>query len=368
MKTLVIARKFLLEIVREPMLVGLELALPLIFLILTKMMYNLPTQSTYSIWLSGSPSAIQAIEAELQTQQYPDGRPIFALTKTNNPAAAEAALKDKSAAALLVAAADGSYTLRGDAISIAFYHASTLLENSLRRYALRQAGKPEILRLVESGLAQGNFTAGSPQTLFDLYAPGMIVFAILLLIPQTAMLTARELRWRTLRRLRLARLKAWELLAGVSLSQMAVAVVQMLIIFPSAQWLGFHMRGSLLLAMIAGLTISFSAVGLGLIVACFVENDSQAANIGGVISMLQVFLSGAWFALPPMTVFSLAGHQIDLFDIFPATSGFLALQQTLTFGANLGQISFRLLFTLLLSAVYFIVGVYFFQRRQMCNP
>ncbi len=81
--------------------------------------------------------------------------------------------------------------------------------------------------------------------------------------------------------------------------------------------------------------------------------------------MLQVFLSGAFYQLPPMTVFTLAGHQIDLFDVFPATHGFSALQQVLTYGANLKEVGFRLGATLILSMIYFAVGVLIFQRRQM---
>ena len=75
--------------------------------------------------------------------------------------------------------------------------------------------------------------------------------------------------------------------------------------------------------------------GQGLVVACFVENDSQAANVGSTVSMLQVFLSGAFYQLSPLTMFVVAGHQIDLFDIFPATHGLLALQQVLVYGAGL---------------------------------
>ena len=324
-------------------------------------MYNTPMLSSFNVWMTGPAVQVQALAAEMRNQTYLDGRAVFNIIETDDLQAADAALKDKSAVVLLIVAEDGKVTLRGDAISSSFYRASVLLESALRRYADRRAGKAEVLRLTAKPIGD---TSG-PQSLFDFYAPGMITFAILMIIPQTAMLVGREIRWRTLRRLRLARLSSWELLGGISLAQVAVAVLQMLIIFPGALLLGFHNHGSLLLALLVGIVLSFSSVGLGLVVACFVENDSQAANIGGTLSMFQVFLSGSWFALPPITMFTLAGHQIDLFDIFPATSGFLALQQVLAYGADLEQIAFRLGVTLLLSAVYFLVGIWIFQRRQM---
>jgi ABC-2 type transport system permease protein len=254
----------------------------------------------------------------------------------------------------------GSVTIAGDALNPRFYRASVILDSTVSRHADRAAGRPEVVRLVEEPLV-----AAGPVTEFDLYAPGMIIFALLMIIPQTAMLVARERRWRTLRRLRLTRVHAWELLGGMGLAQMVVAVLQVLLVFLAALAMGFHNQGSLGLAMVVALAISFSAVGLGLVAAGFVENDSQAANVGATFAMLQVFLSGAFFQLPPLTLFTLAGHQIDLFDIFPATHGFLALQQVLSYGAGLPEIAFRLGTTLLLSLLYLAGGVAIFRRLQM---
>jgi ABC-type multidrug transport system permease subunit len=166
-------------------------------------------------------------------------------------------------------------------------------------------------------------------------------------------------------RLRLTRLSTLDLFVGVSLAQLVVAVVQVVIVFLSALLMGFHNHGSLSLAILVGIVVSFSAIGQGLIVACFVENDSQAANLGSTLTMLEVFVSGSFFALPPLTLFTLAGHQIDLFDVFPATHGFMALQQVLTYGAGLSEIGFRVGAMLLLSALYFGLGVIVFHQRQM---
>ncbi|MEZ4647051.1 MAG: hypothetical protein R3E31_30720 [Chloroflexota bacterium] len=104
------------------------------------------------------------------------------------------------------------------------------------------------------------------------------------------------------------------------------------------------------------LAISLGAVGMGLM-ARFVENDSQAANIGSTVSMLQVFVSGAFYAMPPLTLFTLGGHQIDLFDISPATSGDAGNAQVLAYGADLRDVSFRLGVMGVGTAVYFILGI-----------
>ncbi|MCP5096889.1 MAG: ABC transporter permease, partial [Chloroflexi bacterium] len=207
-------------------------------------------------------------------------------------------------------------------------------------------------------------TAVTPKTEFDLYAPGMMIFAWLMLTPQTAMLVAREIRRGTLQRLHLTPMRAWDYLGGVTLAQLIVAIVQVIIVLFAARWMGFQGSGSLWQSGVVGIGVSMGAIGMGLVVANFVQNDSQAANLGSAISMIQVFLSGAFYALPPITIGTIAGHQMDLFDIFPATSGLLALQQLLTFGASLSDVVFRLGWVGVVTAVYFIVGVWLFQNNQ----
>jgi ABC-2 type transport system permease protein len=366
MKTLLVARKNLIEVLREGQLLALVLFLPLVFLLLTAFAYNAPLSATHPVQVLDPDARGEPLLQELRALRYDDGRPVFDVTPATDRDAAEAALKERDVTALLIVApgdaADSNLqvTLKGDALYGRFYRASTILNDAARRYADRLAGRPERVRVVKQALV-----AAGPQTEFDLYAPSMIIFALVLIIPQTAMLAAREVRWRTLKRLRLTRLRAWELLGGMSLAQMVVAVGQVVIMFLGALALGFNNQGSLWLAVVVGLVISFSAIGLGLIVACFVANDSQATNAGSTLSMALVFLSGGMYPLPPLTLFTLAGHQIDLFDVFPTTHGFLALKQVLSYGAGLREIGFRLGATLLLSVLYLAAGVFVFQRLQM---
>jgi ABC-2 type transport system permease protein len=364
MKAILVARKSLIEILREPQLLGLVLLLPIVFLGITAATYTGSLWITHPVWVLDPDGQGAAVVADMEAQRYADGRPVFDITPASDRAAADAALKNQTATALLVLGSDlpseGGVTIVGDALNPRFYRVGILLDSLVSRYTDRITGRPEVVRLVEEPLA-----AASPQSEFDLYAPGMIVFALLMIIPQTAMLVARERRWKTLRRLRLTPLSPWAFLGGISLAQMLVAVLQVLLVFAAALAMGFHNRGSLGVAVVVGLAISFSSVGLGLVVAGFVENDSQAANVGATFAMIQVFLCGAFFQLPPITLFTLAGHQIDLFDIFPATHGFLALQQVLSYGAGLHDVAFRLGMTLVLSVLYITAGVLTFRRWQM---
>jgi ABC-type multidrug transport system permease subunit len=151
----------------------------------------------------------------------------------------------------------------------------------------------------------------------------------------------------------------------VSLAEMLIAAAQIVFMFIAALILGFHNNGSLGLAIGVGLLLSFSAIGFGLLVACFSSSDSDALNIGALVSMLQVFLCGAFFALPSSTLFTLNGHEIGVFDFLPATHGMLALQQVLSGQAGLSDIAFRLAAMTLLAILYFAIGILVFGRKQM---
>jgi len=373
MNAVAVARKSALELAREPVLLALMISVPVFFMVIFALAGNMPRLSTHPVLvMNPDPPALgpqaqvrgQPLVEALAAERYADGRPAFAITPTSDRDAAEAALKDKTAAALVSIHPDETgqlhVTLRGDPTSMAFTQAGTLVGTVTDRYLKQAAGVPEKVRLVATPL-----TIVAPQSYSDLYTPGLIVIAILLNASLVAMLIAREIRWGTLQRLRLTRLRPGELFAGMSAVQMVLAGLEVILMFLCATALGFHNRGSLELAFGIGLILSFSAIGLGLIVACFVSNDSQALNIGGSVAMVQAFLSGAMFPLPPFTLFTFAGHEVGLFDIIPASHVVLALQQVMCYGAGWRQVGFQIAMAGALSALYFVLGVIVFGRTQM---
>ena len=364
MNVVAVARKSALELAREPALLALAISVPVFFMVIFTLASNTPRLSTHPVLVMNPDRRGQPLVEALTAERYADGRPAFKITLTTDRDAAEAALKDKTATALVSILPDAAgqlrVTLRGDPTSMAFTEAGILLETVTSRYLEHVAGIAEKVRLVATPVS-----TITPQTYSDLYTPGLMVIAVLLNASLVAMLIAREMRWGTLQRLRLTCLRPWELLAGMSVVQMALAGLEVVLMFLCAMALGFHNHGSLGLAFGIGLVLSFSAIGLGLIVACFVSNDSQAINVGGTAAMVQVFLSGAMFPLSPLTVFTFAGHEVGLFDIVPASHVVLALQQVMCYGAGWREVSFQIAMAAGLSALYFALGVIVFGRKQM---
>jgi ABC-type multidrug transport system permease subunit len=111
--------------------------------------------------------------------------------------------------------------------------------------------------------------------------------------------------------------------------------------------------------------VAVSAIGIGLIVGCFIQNDSQAVNLGSTVAMLQVFASGSFFPVPAPTLFRLFGHEIAWNDILPATHAMTALQQSILYGVHLDQIAFRLVAAAVLSLVFFLVGALLYRWKVL---
>jgi ABC-2 type transport system permease protein len=367
MKVLAVARKSLIELLREPMLLGMVLLTPLAFLLVYGFAYQTPHLKTYRILATINAEAGNGAIEYLRTLSYPDGRPIFNFEIVSDRAGIDPALRDRTAAAFLAIdpGADGmpfSYTVRGDALFADFLSSSSILESRLSGYLLDSTGTHLPVQVVENSIPALSFKT---RTDFSVYAPGLLVFAILLLIPQTALLMGREMRTRTIRRLQLSGVSSVEWLGGIGLSQLAMAVVQIILFLIGLILFGLDYSRALVPIFIASFLTALSAVGAGLVVGCFIQNDSQAVNLGASVTMLQVFVSGSFFPMPVQPLFHLFGHEIAWNDAFPATHAMIALQQAVMYGADLGQIGFRLAAAAVLSAGFFLIGALLFQWKVM---
>ena len=64
-------------------------------------------------------------------------------------------------------------------------------------------------------------------------------------------------------------------------------------------------------------------------------------------------------------LFTLGGREIGLYDILPPTHAVIALNKILTLDADLGQVAYELSALVILSAIYFFVGVWMFKRFHL---
>ena len=294
--------------------------------------------------------------------------------------AAERALKNRDAAAALLVPADFSRALAGaeaggstgsadvraklvimgDLSNPSYAVAAVVTGSVADAYVREVTGAATPVQMVERPLG-----ASGGRTDFETAVPGVLVFAVIMLVFLAAMTVAREVEAGTLRRLQITRMTAFDLLGGMSGALVLVGIGSVLLTFATAWMLGFHSRGPIWVAILVGAVTTVAIIGCGLIVAAFSKDVAQAFVIANFPLGLLMFFSGAMFPIPRTTLFTIAGHGISPFDVLPPTHAVIALNKVLTLGAGLQDVLWELTALVMLSAACFAVGVWLFKRLRM---
>jgi len=327
--------------------------------------------------IDGQPyhAGAEVIEAITQVT-YASGSPLLKVRQVSSAAEAEDLLRDRKGVAYLVLPEDLSRKLSaaragdlaastellfgGDLTNPYYPIAAILATSAVDSYVQKAVGATPPLSYVERPLG-----GSGARTEFETYVPGMFIFAVTMLVFAASMTVAREVEDGTLRRLQITRMTAFDLLGGTSLTLVLVGITAEMLAFATAVALGFHSYGPLWVAILVGAVTSFSVIGVGMIVAAFSKTVSQAFVIANFPLGVFMFLSGAIFPIPTVTLFEIAGQPIDLCDFLPPRHAVIALNKILTLGAGLEEVTYELVALVLLSLLYFAVGMWVFQRRHL---
>jgi ABC-2 type transport system permease protein len=322
------------------------------------------------------PSAGDDLLHALQSITYADGKPLLIVNLVSDKNAAEMRLKNREASLLVIIPTDFSaaidairkkndsptttLTVVGDLTNPTYAVGAMLANAALDQYMQAITGQPRPIQIVEEAIG-----ASGARTEFENYVPGLLVFAVMMLMFLAAISVVREVEGGTLRRLQTTSMTAFDYFGGLSLSLALIGTAAVTLTFLVALALGFRSQGPLWLAIMIGIITSFSVIGVGLMVACFVRTSTQAFLIVNFPLALFMFFSGAIFPIPRVPLFVLAGRMVGLYDILPPTHAVVALNKILTLGAGLDEVLYELGALVLLSAVYFAVGVWLFQRTHL---
>ena len=212
---------------------------------------------------------------------YPNGNPMLTVNPVTDRADAELRLRNRDAAALVILPADFSRTLQAVVAGQTGLTSSVTLVGDLTNPKPTQSQRSwpacrstRTCRPTRASAAPFNLTrlrwgASAARTEFENYVPGLLVFAVILLIFLAAMTVAREVEAGTLRRLQLTHMSSFDLLGGITLALMLVGAVAVWLGFLTAQALGFRSQGPLWVAILVGMVTALSIIGAGLVVACF---------------------------------------------------------------------------------------------------
>jgi ABC-2 type transport system permease protein len=202
-------------------------------------------------------------------------------------------------------------------------------------------------------------------TEFELYVPGLLILALMMLMFTAAGALIREKDKGTLIRLRLSNLKVLEWLAAVSVSQLIVGILALALTYGTAVAVGYQAQGSLLILLLVGALTSLSIVAISILVAAFLRTVFDLVTVGCFPFFILMFFSGGMFPLPGVPLFHWGERTIELNGILPTTHAIAALNRVLSFGAGLEDIAFELCAMMALTVAYYAVGSWIFTRRHM---
>ena len=78
-----------------------------------------------------------------------------------------------------------------------------------------------------------------------------------------------------------------------------------------------------------------------------------------------MFFSGAAFPLPEVTIFHIFGHSAGPFDLLSATHAVIALNKVCALGVGFGDVLYEIVMLIILSVLYFIIGVVLFRKMHL---
>ena len=390
MKSIAIARKIIREYFREPLLLGLIFTFPVILLLFYFIAFGETDQGMakhLKIMVINQDQGIQSegqninmghqlIQA-IRLAEF-EGDPIFDIFSVGEQGDAEIALREHKAAALIVIPEDFSQllhtsiterslpeqvsiTLRGYPTSDLYVFSKSILIGLIAEFGDRLFGGMDDHLELSYSFIPGTGTMSD----FEFGVPGLIVFGIMFLTISTAMTMVREEVNGTLRRLRLSNMGAKEMILGVTGAQILVGILLVPFIFGCAMLMGFRGSGSILLAMVVSILLCMAAVGLGFITACIARNDGEAANLGAVVGVMMVIVSGAMYPMPRAPLAVIGGRTIQVYDLLPPALASEALRRILIFGDSIGDLVYEILGLLILSIIIFLVGIVMYQKLKL---
>jgi len=221
---------------------------------------------------------------------------------------------------------------------------------------------PPLQQEVDTGSHIDARTYGVPGTeefqVFDWMAPGLFVFATILVALAVTVWVAREVEGGNLERLKLSRMTTADFLVGLLVPWASLGALQVVLLFATSLLMGFSWQGgagALLLAVGIGTLSATASVALGLLLVSFVKSERQATSIGPLIIIPIAFLTEAFFPI----------SFTPLVEGSPWGQAVRAMRGMLTFGLPAGDIAQAVGWMAVQTAILFAVAVVVFRRTRL---
>ena len=248
----------------------------------------------------------------------------------------------------------------GDLTNINYMISAIWANEILNDYIFEVTKKIKPVKINETGLGiSGNIDD------FDLYIPGILILSIIMLMFSASIAIITEVENKTFLRLKLSKITALEFLSGVSLVQLLVGIISVLLTLIVAILLGFDFIGSFCILILLAVLTSISIIAFSLIIAAVTKTVNEILIVGNFPLFLFMFFTGALFPMKGKELFAIAGYPVTLQGMMSPAHSISALKKVLIMNMGLKDILPEITVLIILTIIYFIIGVWAFNRRHM---
>jgi ABC-2 type transport system permease protein len=248
----------------------------------------------------------------------------------------------------------------GDLTNINYLISAVWANGIVEEFTNQLTGAGKVLKIKETGVG----SSGSIND-FDIIVPGLLILSLIMLMFTATIAFVSEVENKTIIRLKLSKISPLEFISGVSLVQLIVGISSILLTLVMAILLGFKFNGSILMFLAITILTSMSIIAFSLIIAAITKTVNEVLIVGNFPMFLFMFFTGAAFPLKSDGLFTISGYPVSLQGLMSPTHAISALNKILVMNMKFTDILPEIISLIILTVIYFIVGVLLFNRRHM---
>jgi ABC-2 type transport system permease protein len=300
----------------------------------------------------------------------------FSIKKTYSKPDVLEALKNKKNDALVIIPEDfskriiedrnadstGSVEIQfyGDLTSVNYLLSALWANETLNSYIKKTTGSADLIRISETGIGTSSSISD-----FDMIVPGILIVSIIMLMFTATIAFVSEVENKTIIRLKLSPVTSFEFISGITVVQLIVGIISILLTLITAAMLGFEFRGSATVFILIASLTSLSIIAFSLIIAALTKTANEVLVVGNFPLFLFMFFTGAAFPFRSEGFFTLFGYPVSLQGLMSPTHAISALNKILIMQMKLRDIIPEIISLIILTIIYFLVGMILFRRNHM---
>ena len=195
-------------------------------------------------------------------------------------------------------------------------------------------------------------------TVFDLMVPGFVIIGIVMNIVFVASVITEEYEFKTLEKLQLTPMRAVHLIAGLSLAQLLIALVQIVVLFALSLLFGYNATGSFVVGGLIAWILSLSMLGIGMIIGSISKKSTIAGSISSVVAipLYMITFFPVW-GIQQIQMFQISGNVVGVFDLLPTNTATRMIIQAMTYGQTFSDLGFEFGLLIVVTLIYLIIGL-----------